>query len=227
MPVIHLIRHAQASFGSEAYDVLSELGHRQAALLDGALERRGIRGDRVMSGTHRRQIDTALACTASAPGEPLVDPRWDEYDSAGVLATHGQTPNAGAEPSDLGAPAGISSREFQDLLDRALEYWIEAGDASPCSESWPAFQARVLAALGDLAANLDSGERALVFTSGGVIAAVCAALIGGPGSTFIALNRVSVNSGVSKLISGGGGVRLMTFNDHTHLERDRELTTFR
>lgn len=227
MPVIHLIRHAQASFGSDAYDVLSELGHRQAALLDGALERRGIRCDRVVSGTHRRQIDTALACTASAPGEPLVDPRWDEYDSAGVLATHGQTPDAAAKPSDLGAPAGISSREFQDLLDRALEDWIDAGDDSPCSESWPAFQARVLVALGDLAADLGSGERALVFTSGGVIAAVCAALIGGPGSTFIALNRVSVNSGVSKLISGGGGVRLMTFNDHTHLERDRELTTFR
>ncbi len=139
----------------------------------------------------------------------------------------GRPPDAGAEPGDLGAPAGISSREFQDLLDAALEDWIAAGDASPLSESWPAFQARVLAALGDLAADLGSGERALVFTSGGVVAAVCAALIGAPGSTFIALNRVSVNSGVSKLISGGGGVRLMTFNDHSHLERDRELTTFR
>lgn len=227
MPVIHLIRHAQASFGSEAYDVLSELGHRQAALLDGALERRGVRADRVVCGTHRRQIDTALACTAAAPGKPQIDSRWDEYDSAAVLTTHGESPPDSGERTDLGAAPGISSREFQDLLDRALEGWIEAGENSPCDQSWPAFQSRALAALDAVASDLGSGERALVFTSGGVIAAVCAALIGAPGSTFIALNRVSVNSGVTKLLSGGGGVRLMTFNDHSHLERERELTTFR
>jgi broad specificity phosphatase PhoE len=227
MPVIHLIRHAQASFGSESYDALSELGHRQSALLDAALERRGIRADRVMAGTLRRQTDTALACTASAPGTLLEDARWDEYDAAGVLTAHGEIPDGSPERTDLGVPAGLSSREFQGLLDGGLERWIEAGDASPCAETWPAFRARALGALGDLAADLGSGERALVFTSGGVVAAIGAALIGAPDSTFIPLNRVSVNSGVTKLMSGGGGIRLVTFNDHSHLEHDRELTTFR
>ena len=32
MPVIHLVRHGQASFGSDDYDVLSPTGRQQAAL---------------------------------------------------------------------------------------------------------------------------------------------------------------------------------------------------
>jgi hypothetical protein len=43
----------------------------------------------------------------------------------------------------------------------------------------------------------------------------------------VTLNRVAVNCGVTKLMSGRGGSRLVTFNEHSHLEHDRELTTFR
>jgi broad specificity phosphatase PhoE len=227
MPVIHLIRHSQASFGSDSYDVLSELGHRQSDLLDAALAARGVRADRVVTGSLRRQIDTAGACKLSAPVAPEIDPRWDEYDTAGVLTVHGEHPPEGGERTDLGAAPGLSSREFQGLLDRALAVWIEAGDAAPVQESWPAFQARAMGALDDLAADLGSGEHALVVSSGGVIAAICATLLGAPGSTFVALNRVSVNSGVTKLMSGASGSRLVTFNDHAHLEHDRSLLTFR
>ena len=78
-----------------------------------------------------------------------------------------------------------------------------------------------------LAAPLASGGQAWAFTSGGVIAAIGAALLGAPPATFIALNRVSVNSGVTTIITGRGGPRLLTFNDHSHLEQDRALVTFR
>ena len=60
-----------------------------------------------------------------------------------------------------------------------------------------------------------------------MIAAIAAALLGAPSTTFVALSRVSVNSGVTKILSGGAGARLLTFNDHSHLEHDRELMTFR
>jgi len=226
VPVIHLIRHAQASFGDASYDVLSELGHRQAELLDEALARRGVRAARVEAGTPARQQDTARACPRSAPGELRIDPRWDEYDTAAVLAEHGD--RAGdARLGELGAPAGISSREFQTLLDRALAEWIRAGESSPCPETWTAFQARALGALEDLARDLASGEQAAVFTSGGVIAAICVALLGAPPEVFVTVNRVGVNSGVTKVMVGASGARLVTFNEHGHLEHDRALMTFR
>jgi broad specificity phosphatase PhoE len=224
VPVVYLIRHAQASFGGDSYDVLSELGHRQAEALAASLELRGARADRVVSGGLRRQLDTARACV---DGDDIdVDARWDEYDSAGVLAAHGEGVPDG-EQTELGVPRNVSSREFQALLDRALVEWIDAGDASPAAETWPAFQARTGSALHDLTDSLGSGEGALVFTSAGVIAAVAASLIGAPGSSFVALNRIGVNCGVTKLASGRGGTHLVTFNDHSHIEHDRELTTFR
>jgi broad specificity phosphatase PhoE len=218
MPVIHLIRHAQASFGGDAYDLLSDIGHRQSDLVDAALTARGIVASRVAAGTLRRQIDTARVA-------PELDERWNEYDTAAVLAAHG--PDLGAQRTEMGAAPGMTSREFQQVLDSALLAWIEAGDASPCEETWPAFQRRSLDAVSDLAASLGSGEQALVYTSGGPIAAICVELIGAPGSSFVTLNRVCVNTAVTKLMSGRGGVRLVTFNDHGHLEHDRDLMTFR
>jgi broad specificity phosphatase PhoE len=218
MPVIHLIRHAQASFGGDSYDVLSEIGHRQSDLLDAALRSRGVEAARVAAGTLRRQIDSARV-------EPELDERWNEYDTAAVLATHG--PELGGERTEMGAAPGMTSREFQQLLDGALLAWIEAGEDSPTEETWPAFQRRSLDAVTDLADSLGSGETAVVFTSGGPIAAICASLIGAPDSSFVTLNRVCVNTAVTKLMSGRGGLRLVTFNDHSHLEHDRELMTFR
>jgi broad specificity phosphatase PhoE len=227
MPVIYLIRHVQASFGDASYDVLSELGHRQAELLDESLARRGVRAARVEAGTPARQQDTARACPRSAPGELRIDPRWDEYDTAAVLVEHGADRPGEGQRGELGAPAGISSREFQALLDRALGEWIRADESSPCPETWPAFQERALAALEDLARALGSGEQAAVFTSGGVIAALCVGLLGAPPEVFVTVNRVAVNSGVTKVMVGGSGARLVTFNEHAHLEHDRALMTFR
>jgi broad specificity phosphatase PhoE len=218
MPVIHLIRHAQASFGGDSYDVLSSIGERQSELVDQALAARGIRASRVAAGTLRRQIDTARV-------EPELDERWNEYDTAAVLAAHG--PDLGGDRTEMGATPGMTSREFQQVLDSALLAWIEAGDDSPCEETWPGFRRRSLGAVSDLAASLGSGESALVYTSGGPISAICVELIGAPDSSFVTLNRVCVNTAVTKLMSGRGGLRLVTFNDHGHLEHDRELMTFR
>jgi len=227
MPVIYLIRHAQASFGDTSYDVLSELGHRQAGLLDESLASRGVRAARVEAGTPARQQDTARACPRSAPGEPRIDPRWDEYDTAAVLTEHGGATPRSEQRTELGAPAGISSREFQALLDGALAGWIRAGESSSCPETWAAFQSRAVSALEDLARGLGSGEQAAVFTSGGVIAAICVALLEAPPEVFVTVNRVGVNSGVTKVMVGGSGARLVTFNEHGHLEHDRALMTFR
>ena len=227
MPVVCLIRHAQATYGSDREDALSELGQRQAALLDDALARRQIRPQTVAVGTLRRQADTARACRLSVTDEPLVDTRWNEFAAADVLAHHGSIPPSDGPRNELGAPPGLAAREFQALLDAALAGWIAADERSPCAETWPAFQSRALAALSALVARLNGGEQAWAFTSAGVIAAIAAALLGAPSTTFVALSRVSVNSGVTKILSGGAGARLLTFNDHSHLEHDRELMTFR
>ena len=50
MGVLLLVRHGQASFQSDDYDVLSDTGHAQGAALGRALAEREIRPDVVVRG---------------------------------------------------------------------------------------------------------------------------------------------------------------------------------
>ncbi|MBI3905277.1 MAG: histidine phosphatase family protein, partial [Pseudomonas fluorescens] len=59
MGSIYLIRHGQASFGADDYDVLSPTGIRQAEILGRHLAELGISFDRCLAGDLRRQQHTA------------------------------------------------------------------------------------------------------------------------------------------------------------------------
>ncbi len=122
----------------------------------------------------------------------------------------------------------MSTGEFQAHLDQALAAWIEAGETSPCSQTWPSFANRVLGALTELATELTRGQTALVFTSAGPVASVCSTLLSAPATGFLALNRVQVNTGVTRIASGTGGLSLVTVNEHGHLGDARgQLVTYR
>src|SRR5690606_29576358 len=178
-------------------------------------DERGIKPALVVSGSLRRQRDTAAAWDL----EPIVDPRWNEYESADVLRGHG------ADELSLEQP-GRDSRAFQAVLDEALAAWVAAEEGSSCDESWTAFFQRVSAALHDVAGRLGSGETAVVATSGGVIAAVATLLLGAPHAQFLGFNRVTVNAAFSKVVIGRSGTTLVSFNEHDHLDR-AGLVTYR
>jgi broad specificity phosphatase PhoE len=227
MPTILLLRHAQASFGAADYDVLSVRGHEQVGALVQDLDRPGTSIDRVLSGSLARQRDTAGPVARAAGRELEIDRRFNEYDSNDVLAHHSASAARQERPPGGEVPA-LTSREFQDVLEAALESWIEAGADGPTAESWDAFAARTMSACEELAAGLGSGETALVCTSGGVIGALAAALLAAPARTFIAVNRVTINTGITKLAHGRSGTTLVSFNEHTHLERPAgSLLTYR
>lgn len=228
MPAILLVRHAQASFGTADYDVLSELGREQAGVLGRALSRRALNVTRVVSGTARRQADTAAVVHSSAAtAEVEVDSRWNEYPTDEVLAHHGVT-SARLHQSGPPGSAQISSRQFQDVLNVALTDWIAAGDTSSAAQRWPDFLAASNAALAEIGAGLGRRETALVFTSAGVIAAICAQLVGAANASFVDFNRVQVNTGVTKIVYGDTGLSLIGFNDHSHIEEaGGRLLTYR
>ena len=216
MPTVLLVRHAQASYGTADYDVLSTVGHRQAEVLARDLARRGIAAGRIISGGLRRQRDTAAALAGTATVE--VDAGWDEYDSADVL-THHSSAGARLEAGPGGGPP-LSSRDFQVIMDGALREWVAAGSGSTAAEPFPAFAARIDAALERLTSGLEPGMTALACTSGGVIAALCVALLRVPQSALVPLNRVSVNTAVTRLAHSVRGTSLLSFNEYAHLDAD-------
>lgn len=212
MPIVLLVRHGQASFGAADYDRLSELGRRQAERIGRAPALRGLRRPVAVHGSLRRQRDTARLALASAGlgVEPTPDSRWDEYDHLELVRRYA----AEHEP-----PGPRTSRDFQLLLDAALARWVQHGDEG----GWPAFAAGATDALVELVRRLQPRQDAVVFTSAGTIAALCAGLLAASAETVVALNRVAVNGAITKLVAGRSGVSLVTFNGHDHLH-PAELT---
>lgn len=211
MPIIYLVRHGKASPEADDYDELSSIGYEQSRLLGSELERRGLRVGPVVSGSLRRQRQTARTVLAEAGVdiEPTVDPRWDEYDHLRLLAQN---------PSESGT--------LQERLDHSLSTWTADEQTGP--GTWHHFRDGVMAGLTDVIARLEKGRTGLVFTSAGVIATICSMLLDTSPAGFLALNRIVVNGSVTKLLHGRSGTQLVTFNDHTHLEHGGpELMTYR
>ncbi|MFB6841289.1 histidine phosphatase family protein [Streptomyces sp. NPDC056361] len=214
MPLICLVRHGQGSIDTEDYDVLSGLGRTQAAAVGEELARRGLRDPHLVSGTLSRQRDTArlIADTAGFKRPLHQDPRWNEYDHLALVARY--------------APSSQTA-SVQDLLDHALMAWMRDPGASG-GETWTTFAEGAAAALAELAAALGRGSDAVVVTSGGILAALCGALLSLPPEGVVALNRVAVNASVTTLAVGTSGTTLLTFNEHAHFAGDqRHLLTYR
>jgi broad specificity phosphatase PhoE len=205
VPVILLIRHGQASFGTANYDELSALGRRQSEIVGHELARRSPRNPIVMCGSLRRQRDTATIAVTAAnlDVEPQVDTRWDEYDHGDLLRHFPATEDT----------VPTSSRELQVLLDDALLRWVEEG----ADLGWGAFSGGARSALNELVALTGPGRDGVVFTSGGVIAAICASLLEGGAKSVVMLNRMAINAAITKVVAGPSGVSLSSFNEHAHL----------
>jgi broad specificity phosphatase PhoE len=210
--VILLVRHGQASFGSDNYDVLSRLGERQARRLGQALGDHGIQPGLVVSGSLERQRNTAglMAAVAGWPPPAAPDSAWNEYD----LDRMARAGDDGEVPRDSGA--------YQVALEIAMRRWADGAEV-PQAESFAAFAARTESALAAVAAAQPRGATTVVATSGGVIGWLAASLLGGDAELWIKLNRVCVNTGVTKLVTGRRGISLISFNDHSHLD-DAEVS---
>ena len=220
MGVVLLVRHGQASFGADDYDVLSETGWEQSRLLGGWLADRKVVPDVILRGDMRRHRETAEGMLGGgawdAPVE--VDPGWNEFDHLGVVAAFVET------ATDV---QGVDRREFQRIFELATARWTGGEHDADYPESYASFVARVRGALDRACDAAGPGGTVVAVSSGGPIAAACAALVDPTGGdpTMLAglwsrFNTVTVNSSVTRVVVGSTGPRLLTFNEHPHLEGD-------
>ena len=129
MPYLYLVRHAQPDFAGN-YDSVTALGVQQSAWLGEHLAARGLRFTRVASGSLQRQRHTLGTLLEHLPGAPapVVDPRFNEYDAASVLAAH----HCGDEPA---MRATGDRRGYFTAVRSALQAWSrqEAAPAAPAA----------------------------------------------------------------------------------------------
>ncbi|KNX36853.1 histidine phosphatase family protein [Luteipulveratus halotolerans] len=224
MSVILLVRHGQASFGKRDYDVLSERGHEQAALLGRALADRGVVPARVLHGGMRRQLDTAVGMVEAAgwSSTPEADERWAEFDHQDVIAAHRPAyRNQLVMKADL-ARTLKPRKAFQDVFAAATARWA-SGEHDDYTETFAAFAARVGAALDGAAQQAGT---TVVVTSGGPIGLVTSRLLTGSPQRWASINATTINTAVTKVLSGASGLTLVSFNGHEHLESTADAITY-
>jgi broad specificity phosphatase PhoE len=240
MGQILLVRHAQASFGSDDYDRLSELGFTQASLLGRWFESCDTPIDRAMAGAMRRHHETARQCLeqrgASGAPELNTDPRLNEFDHVEVFDVYRQSlldapagnPHEQHSEQD-GQAAPLSAVQLQRMFAAAMERWMSSRHDGDYRDSWQAFRARCLDAFEEMASGTPRAKAIVVFTSGGVIAAICQRLLDLTDKATRELNWSLANTGVTRVLFSEGRRGLGYLNSTAHFDAARvpHLLTYR
>ena len=210
MAQLMLVRHAQASFGADDYDRLSELGWQQSRWLGEYFAERSMVFDRVVRGTLRRHTET-LAGIAEGMGRTLEfaeDSRLNEYQADALLRAHtGKT-----EFQKEG-----DRREHFRVLRAALYAWTDGSlDLAP-EHRFETFRAGVRDSLAEIRSG--QAQRVLVVSSGGPISTILTEVLGMPARGVVDLNLQTRNTGISELQAGAKRIHFVSFNNVPHLDR--------
>ncbi len=226
MGVIYLVRHGQASLFGRDYDKLSALGVQQSKLVGEALAARVGRPALVVRGDLERHRETAVAATTAAGWDDVaatrIDPRWAEIDHIDIIRARQPTYTSHASMVDDLLTRNEPELAFRTIFDDALQTWLDGGGSYV--ESHLDFRSRVDDALADVVRRLGPADTAVVFSSGGPVAAVVAAALDLDPASWMRVSRLIINASVTKLVTGDSGVTLVSFNDHAHVETAGQLT---
>ena len=216
MGTLYLVRHGQASFGSDNYDQLSPLGVRQCGRLGEYFASKGRRFDAVITGTLQRQIQSMDAIAAGMGGDlsaglpaPLRLPGLNEYDSQAVIAA--------VHPEPLARPntPALYKHHF-GLLRKGLASWM-AGSTQPVGmPSYADFAAGIRAALDQVRSS--SHAEVLMVSSGGPISTAVGQVLGTAPEVTIELNMRIRNSAITEFVFTPKRHMLLSYNVLPHLD---------
>jgi broad specificity phosphatase PhoE len=208
-----VIRHGQASFGTDNYDRLSELGVAQSKAVGAHLRQIGWEPDRIVTGTLDRQRETLVHMgVGSADAEHAG---FNEYDFHDLLHKR----FGGQAPAEV-----MQDRKthFRTLRETIL-MWQGDQIATPY-ETWGSFEARVQAARET--ATEDGARRVLVISSGGVIGQLVATTLKAPKPMMMDLNLQVKNSSLTRFIFSKGRIMLTEFNATPHFDAQPDLLSY-
>lgn len=224
MSSIYLIRHGQASFGTDDYDRLSELGCRQAEVLGEYLHGCGLVFGAVYSGELSRQRKTAVIASRGMveESEHIIDARFNEIDNDGQvrhLLPELLEADPALKPIVDRAFETHSSKDYQKIIERVFNRWVDPDSGTPEGlQSWADYSGGTRNALQELMQREGSGKRVAVFTSGGTIATLVGQVLGLGGHQTYAFYEPIINCSITVLLYNRGRASLSYFNDHSFLD---------
>lgn len=211
MSIITLVRHGQASAGTDNYDRLSSLGQKQSQLLGDWWKTVGTAPEAVFAGTLERQQHTASLTLEHADLTHLTVntvPELNEYNHNDIDKLFGE-----GFSSDSGLD--LTLKDYHDIMDR----WRKApAEKLNEVESWDDFMSRGMSALQQAHDAINGEGHAVMFTSGGIIATLLANVQEHPFHVTIDNIWYIRNSSISTVQFDGKKAQLLDFNQVPHLE---------
>lgn len=220
MSMLYLVRHGQASAGTEDYDRLSAVGQQQSRLLGQWWTAQGFAPDVAWHGTLRRQRDTARLAFEHLDSvvEPDVHEGLNEYNHR-IIDTHF------GEGLQSDQPETMTFDDYVDVMKRWRDH--DAHPDMPDVEPWQDFAMRGWKTVQDLHLQHPDKTHHVFFTSGGVISTLVSAVLNLDFShTVDAIWRIR-NTSITTLHFDGTHARLVDFNTipHLQLQHDPGLIT--
>jgi len=239
MSTLALVRHGQASFFTDDYDKLSELGWEQSRVLGRYWVEKGVGFDEVYVGTLRRQRETAEAAgeAFAAAGldwpEHQVLPGLDEYRGDEVqetllpiLCKKDESFVRLKKDYDNATEEQDRYRTFHRLLAAVMQEWISGKHDTNGVAPWTDFRDGVRSAIDTIRNRKGGGRRVAVFSSGGPIAVTVMSVLQAPDLMAGELNWRIRNCSVTEMTFSGERIALDCFNGLSHLTNP-ELLTYR
>lgn len=240
MSTLTVIRHGQASFFSDDYDKLSELGEEQSRVLARYWIEQGIEFDEVYCGTLKRQArteecagDIFLEQGLSWP-EVEVFAGLNEYpadDVMGILlpelCEHDSEIKRMDEEYKAATEAGAKYKTFHRLLEAVMDAWVHMDYESEDVMTWEEFSGDVRDSLSTIMGRAGTGRRVVVFTSGGPIGVSVQTALAAPEIQAAKLNWRVRNASITEFTFSGDRVALDFFNATPHFVNEPEMLTYR
>ena len=211
MSTLTLLRHGQASFGADRYDALSDLGREQAQRVGAHFAERGRRFDRIWIGPRDRHRLTAREAL-----EPIAHDWQADAEAALDEFAEGQQILGSAQARrgvTLRGEGAIRGKDAARYYAQEITAWAEGGVVIKGVPSVREFRATVGEWLARATASGAPGRSVLAVTSGGVIAAVMAEVLGLADAAVGVLMHAVYNGSLTELIfSDGRPPSLVSFN---------------
>lgn len=225
MAVLYLIRHGQASFGMDNYDLLTEIGRQQCTFLpshfNGIIPEQGS----LFSGSMERHRQSAAQAFPEAKALELL-PGLNEFDHEDILKVY--DPKLFDRQGRLLKGSKKEEEEFiRTAFPAAMLQWVGSASGAEYEESFQHFKSRCRESLQQLISRARNEQRKqlLAVSSGGVISLLLMQILQIPDHQFPALNLNIANASVSAFLFNDKKISLSYFNNHSHLPE--ELVTYR
>jgi len=230
MSTLFVVRHGQASFGADNYDLLSPLGIKQSRRLGAWLAKKNFHLDAIWAGPLQRQRDTARHLVEGAADEGLQLPEPKILDDLREVSGGSESKRIFSQLAErllegelLAASQSVplaKDASQLEVYELVMQIWASGQIDMGELESFATLEERTRRAFKHIIDQSSHDQRVAVVTSAGPLGVALRLALNLDPAQAVSLNFTAANSGVTELRFHRHDLKLVSFNLVGHLDQE-------